>query len=432
MKTVCVLGLGYIGLPTASLFATHGLRVIGVDVDSRIVQVLNGGDIHIEECGLRDLFNAAVTAGNLLIKCAPEPADVFIIAVPTPIYPDRTADMRAVLGATESIVPYLRPGNLVVLESTSPAGTTVDLVRPILERSGLRAGPDFKLVYSPERVLPGKILKEMVENARVIGGIDRVSAEAGRDLYAAFVKGEIVLTDTTTAEMVKLMENTFRDVNIALANEFALMAEKRGVNVWEAINIANRHPRVNILWPGPGVGGHCIAVDPWFLVEAAPEQARLIRQARLVNDGMPEHVAEMVQRMVRDTASVAVLGLTFKADVDDTRESPALEITKRLIRAGLDVRAFDPHVRKLPGLKNHLVTSLYQAIQGADAVVILVDHKEFKSLTPDKLTLMRGRTVVDTRNCLNPVTWHDSSFEIARLGAPLLPKEEAVGDPFFG
>jgi len=424
MKTVCVLGLGYIGLPTASMFATHGLRVIGVDINSYIVQVLNGGSIHIEEVGLQALFREAIASGNLLVRCAPERADVFIVAVPTPIYPDKTADMRAVILATGSLVPYLRPGNLVVLESTSPPCTTVDLVRPILERSGLRAGRDFMLAYSPERVLPGQILKEMVENARVIGGIDRASAEAGRDLYAAFVTGEIILTDTTTAEMVKLMENTFRDVNIALANEFALIAEKLGVNVWAAMDIANRHPRVKILRPGPGVGGHCIAVDPWFLVEAAPEQARLIRQARLVNDGMPEHVVEMVQRMMTNEGIVAVLGLTFKAGVDDTRESPALEVTRRLIAAGLEVRAFDPHVRDLPALKSHLVTSMDEAIQGADAVVILVDHTEFKLLAPDRFTQMRGRVVIDTRNCLDALTWQSGGFDIARVGSPPLLHEE--------
>jgi UDP-N-acetyl-D-mannosaminuronic acid dehydrogenase len=424
MKTVCVLGLGYIGLPTASQFATHGLRVIGVDINSHIVQMLNGGDVHIEEVGLRALFRQAIASGNLLVKCTPEPADVFIIAVPTPIYPDKTADMRAVIGATDSIVPYLRAGNLVVLESTSPPGTTFDLVRPILERSGLKAGRDFMLVYSPERVLPGRILKEMVENARVIGGIDIASAEAGRELYAAFVKGEIILTDATTAEMVKLMENTFRDVNIALANEFALIAEKRGVNVWEAMDIANRHPRVKILRPGPGVGGHCIAVDPWFLVEAAPEQARLIRQARLVNDGMPEHVVEIVRRMVSNKGIVAVLGLTFKADVDDMRESPAVEVTERLIATGLEVRAFDPHVRDLPTLKSHLATSIDEAIRDADAVIILVDHTEFKLLAPDRFIQMRGRVVIDTRNCLDALSWQSSGFDIARIGSPLLLHNE--------
>jgi UDP-N-acetyl-D-mannosaminuronic acid dehydrogenase len=417
MKTVCVLGLGYIGLPTASLFATHGLRVIGVDIDSHIVQVLNGGDIHIEEVGFRTLFREAVTSGNLLIKRTPAPADIFIVTVPTPIFPDKTADMRAVIAATESLVPYLRPGNLVVLESTSPPRTTVDLVRPILERSGLRAGQDFMLVYSPERVLPGQILKEMVENARVIGGIDRASAEAGRDLYSLFVNGEIILTDATTAEMVKLMENTFRDVNIALANEFALIAEKQCVNVWEAIEIANRHPRVKILRPGPGVGGHCIAVDPWFLVGAAPEQALLIRQARLVNDAMPKHVAAMVQQIIGTDGIAALLGFTFKADVDDTRESPAVEVARDLIAAGLDVRAYDSHAYALPALEGHIVTSLDEAIQGADAVVILVDHAEFRLLDPNRFTKMRGRVVIDTRNCLDALHWKNSGFNFIRLGA---------------
>jgi UDP-N-acetyl-D-mannosaminuronic acid dehydrogenase len=295
-------------------------------------------------------------------------------------------------------------------------------VRPILERSGLKAGQDFMLAYSPERILPGQILKEMVENPRVIGGIDRTSAEAGRDLYSVFVKGEIILTNATTAEMIKLMENTFRDVNIALANEFALIAEKLGVNVWEAIDVANRHPRVKILRPGPGVGGHCIAVDPWFLVEAAPDQARLIREARLVNDGMPEHVVEMVQRMLKDKGIVGVLGLTFKADMDDTPESPAIEVAKRLIAAGLDVRAFDPHVCDLPALNGHLVMCMEEAIKGTEAVVILVDHTEFKRLAPEKFTPMRGRVVIDTRNCLDDGTWQGSGFDIARVGSPLLLK----------
>lgn len=424
MKTICVLGLGYIGLPTASLFATHGMRVIGVDIDSHVVQVLNGGEIHIQEAGLRSLFREAVSSGQLMIKCAPELADVFIIAVPTPIHPDKTADMRAVIGATESLMPYLRPGNLVILESTSPPGTVTDLVRPILECSGLKAGQDFHLVYSPERVLPGHILKEMVENARVIGGIDRASAEAGRALYSAFVKGKIILTDATTAEMVKLMENTFRDVNIALANEFALIAEKQGVNVWEAIDIANHHPRVNILRPGPGVGGHCIAVDPWFLAEVAPEQARLIRQARVVNDGMPEHVVEMVQRLVPNKGIVAVLGLTFKAGVDDIRESPAVEVTKHLIATGLEVRAFDPYVRELAALQDNLVTSLNKAIEGADAFLLLVDHVEFKQIEPDRLTQMRGRTVIDTRNCLDALKWQNGGFDVHKLGSPLLEQKE--------
>jgi UDP-N-acetyl-D-mannosaminuronic acid dehydrogenase len=400
------------------MFAVHGMRVIGVDINSHILEVLNQGNIHIEEVGLRSLVREALASGNLVVRSVPKAADVFVIAVPTPINLDKTADMRAVVSATESIVSHLRKGNLVVLESTSPPRTTIDLVKPILERSGLKAGKDFLLAYSPERVLPGQILKELVENARVIGGIDRASAEAGRDLYATFVKGEIVLTEATTAEMVKLMENTFRDVNIALANEFALIAEKLNVNVWEAIDIANRHPRVKILRPGPGVGGHCIAVDPWFLIEAAPDQARLIRQSRLVNDGMPGHVEEMAKRAMDgiERPIVACLGLTFKPDVDDTRESPAVEIVKKLVATGYTVRAFDPHVQELPTLNNHLTLSLDQAVSGADLLLLLVDHAEFKSLTPEALLLMRSRRVLDTRNCLDVALWRQKGFAMSRLG----------------
>ncbi|MGD8865088.1 MAG: nucleotide sugar dehydrogenase, partial [Anaerolineales bacterium] len=268
-NTLCVLGLGYIGLPTASTFATHGVRVYGVDVDERVVALLQSGEIHIHEPGLRTLVQAAFGSGNLSVSDSPQPADAFIIAVPTPITEDKEADLSYVRQAAESIVPHLQEGNLVVLESTSPPRTTIDLLLPILERSGLKAGEGFYLVYSPERVLPGKILHELIENARVIGGIDNRSAQAARDLYSLFVRGQIHLTDATTAEMVKLMENTYRDVNIALANEFSRLGEHFGVDIWRAIELANLHPRVQILRPGPGVGGHCISVDPWFLVEAA-------------------------------------------------------------------------------------------------------------------------------------------------------------------
>ncbi|HUV16068.1 MAG TPA: nucleotide sugar dehydrogenase, partial [Pelolinea sp.] len=283
-QTLCVLGLGYIGLPTASTFATHGLKVVGVDTKPEIVAGLNNGEVHLFEPGLRTLVQAALRSGNLVVKYEPEAADAFIIAVPTPFKEDKKADLDFVISAAESIVPHLRKGNLVILESTSPPRTTVDIVAPILEKSGLKAGTDFQLAYSPERVLPGQILRELIENARVIGGVDAASAEAGRELYSIFVRGEIILTDATTAEMVKLMENTYRDINIAAANEFARLADRFQVDIWEAIEIANRHPRVKILSPGPGVGGHCISVDPWFLVEAAPETAQLIRTAREVND----------------------------------------------------------------------------------------------------------------------------------------------------
>ncbi len=299
-EKICVIGLGYIGLPTASTFANHGLKVVGVDVNQAVVELLRNGGLHIHEPGLRTLVQAAIGSGNLVISDSPETADAFIIAVPTPFFADKRADMRFVEAAAELITPHLRHGNLVVLESTSPPRTTLDRLAPILEGSGLKAGLDFHLVYSPERVLPGQILRELIENARVVGGVDRSSAEAGRDLYSTFVRGEIVLTDATTAEMVKLMENTFRDVNIAVANEFSRLADRFGIDVWEAIEIANRHPRVEILRPGPGVGGHCISVDPWFLVEAAPELTPLIRTARQVNDDQPLFVVQIIERALKE------------------------------------------------------------------------------------------------------------------------------------
>ncbi len=294
MQKICVIGLGYIGLPTASTFATHGIRVLGVDVNQHVIETLNRGEIHIHEPGLHDVVTKAIQSGNFKAAAKLEEADAFIIAVPTPFKEDKLgeyngmtyklADMRAVISAAESIVPFLRKGNLVILESTSPPRTTVDLIAPILSHSGLEAGRDFHLAYSPERVLPGQIMRELVENARVIGGVTSESAQVGSDLYAIFVKGQILKTDATTAEMVKIMENTTRDVNIAIANEFSRLAEKFGVDVWEAIRLANLHPRINILNPGPGVGGHCISVDPWFFVEAAPELTSLIYHARSVND----------------------------------------------------------------------------------------------------------------------------------------------------
>ena len=327
-SSLCVLGLGYIGLPTASTFATNGLKVVGVDTNPEIVNGLNNGQIHVFENGLDELVHKALKTGNLTINSHPDPADAFIIAVPTPFKDGKKADLDYVISAAESIVPYLKKGNLVILESTSPPRTTVEIVAPILEKSGLKAGKDFSLAYSPERVLPGQILKELVENARIIGGIDQHSSEAGRDLYKIFVKGEILMTDATTAEMVKLMENTYRDINIAAANEFARLADRFHVDIWEAISLANRHPRVKVLNPGPGVGGHCISVDPWFFVEAAPDTAQLIRTAREVNDSQPAYIVDFIQRKIGNLTDkrITTLGLAYKADVDDLRESPAIEV----------------------------------------------------------------------------------------------------------
>jgi UDP-N-acetyl-D-mannosaminuronic acid dehydrogenase len=402
--------------------------------------------VHIQEPGLKTLVQAALKSGNLRVASKPEIADVFIIAVPTPLREgtgkqgskgaegnvalQKKANLDYVIAAAESIVPYLRPGNLVVLESTVPPRTTVEVLVPILERSGLgvsRCEENYSpqhpgttesllyVAYCPERVLPGRILEELVHNNRVIGGVDRTSAEMAKELYASFVEGEIFLTDATTAELVKLMENSYRDVNIALANEFALVAEQLGINVWEAIELANRHPRVNILKPGPGVGGHCIAVDPWFIVQVAPEVTSLIQTARRVNDSMPLHVVELVKRALAEhktgdrgqetvdktpssvsrpqSARIACLGLAYKARVDDIRESPAIKVVELLRAEGFQVRAYDPHVQM--GKVPEQVDSLEAALDGADVVVILTDHPEFRELE------LRGYVIVDTRNVLD-------------------------------
>jgi UDP-N-acetyl-D-mannosaminuronic acid dehydrogenase len=427
---VCMLGLGYIGLPTACTLAAQGVRVVGVDINPYVIQTLRNGELHIHEPGLRELVQKALGSGKLTVSQTPEPADAFIIAVPTPFYEDeqgdyqgmkyRKADMFAVTSASEAIVPWLSPGNLVIMESTSPPRTTVDLVRPILERSGLRAGVDFHLAYSPERAFPGQILRELIENARVIGGVTPASAEAGRDLYAIFVRGEIVLTDATTAEMVKLMENTYRDINIAIANEFSRLAEQFGVDVWQAISFANRHPRVKILNPGPGVGGHCISVDPWFFVEAAPELARLIHTARMVNDGQPHHTAALVAQALGGELQgrqIAALGLAFKADVDDLRESPAIEVAQLLAKAGARVRAYEPYKPEEQVAGIECMPSLEAALDDAEAIVLLVQHSEFAKLDPVKVSRMTAaRIVIDTRGQWNAARWQDAGFSVYRLG----------------
>jgi UDP-N-acetyl-D-mannosaminuronic acid dehydrogenase len=429
-KKICVIGLGYIGLPTASTFATHGMQVVGVDTNYSVISTLQNGGIHISEPGLRILVQDAINSGNLTVSGTPETADAFIIAVPTPFFEDdqgvyngkayRLADMRAVKSATESIVPHLRRGNLVVLESTSPPRTTIDLIRPILEKSGLKAGSDFYLAYSPERVLPGQIIRELTENARVIGGIDKPSSEAGRDLYAHFVKGEIFLTDATMAEMIKLMENTSRDINIAIANEFSRLAQRFGVDIWKAIKIANHHPRVKILNPGPGVGGHCISVDPWFFVEAAPDLTELISAAREVNDRQPHFVLNLVKNALENDLKgkhVAALGLAFKPEVDDLRESPAIDVVKLITQAGAYVRGYEPYKINavIPGIS--VFPSIDETIAGADLLLLLVNHREFNEIDPRKLCdLTPARLAVDTVDGWDYDSWTKAGFRLIKLG----------------
>jgi len=416
---LCVIGLGYIGLPTASTFASCGLQVLGVDINTEIIDTLMSGNIHIHEPGLLEATQSVVRTGNFRVAGKPEPADAFILAVPTPFYDGKKADLRAVKAAARAIVPVLRVGNLVILESTSPPRTTIDIVSPILEESGLKAGKDFYLAYSPERVLPGQILRELIENDRVIGGITPESAEAGRELYSCFVKGRIVLTDSTTAEMVKLMENTYRDVNIAVANEFSRLADRFGCDVWEAISLANLHPRVNILKPGPGVGGHCISVDPWFFVEAAADLTQLIYAARSVNDSQPDYVINLVRESLGELTGrkIAVLGLAYKPDVDDLRESPAMEIAQNLSKEGMDVVACEPYKPNalIAGLR--VTGELSEAVSGAEAVLLLVAHQQFHSLSPREMSeITFTKVMIDTTGVWLPEEWEKEGFRLIRLG----------------
>lgn len=396
------MGLGYIGLPTAAMFATHGHQIIGVDVKEEVVNELNQGKIVIKEPYLDILVQAAVTSGNLKAKTSPEEADVFIIAVPTPITEDKKADMSYVLAATEAIVPFLKEGNVVILESTSPTGTVMELMLPILARTGLKIGDQLFVAHSPERVIPGKILIELVENNRIVGGINSKSAEIVKELYKTFVRGEIYLTDATTAEMCKMMENTFRDVNIALANELAVICEKAKINVWEVISLCNKHPRVNIHQPGPGVGGHCIAVDPWFIVEKFTGEANLIAQARNINDSMPGFVFKRIEDILHDVKGkkrVTILGITYKPDVDDMRESPIIHLIGLMKDKGeYDIRIYDPYVKEFDNLSGDLT----EASTGSDLILLAVNHKEFSSINLESIyKIMRNKNIFDARNMFN-------------------------------
>ena len=353
-----------------------------------------------------------VGSGRLVASGGIQPADVFIISVPTPISADKKADMTYVETATREIVPYLREGNLVVLESTSPVGTVDELMAPILAESGLAIGSQLFLGHSPERVIPGQILYELVHNSRIAGGINRESARRIAELYKCFVEGEIYLTDSRTAELAKLTENTFRDVNIALANELAKICENLGINVWELIELCNKHPRVNIHQPGPGVGGHCIAVDPWFIVEKQPETARLIHQARLINDSMPAHVLQRIGELLKgvDNPKVAVLGVTYKPDVDDIRESPVLKLVRMLEEQGDRVAIHDPFAK---GYDEDLLS----AARDADLLLLAVHHKQYKDLPAAELAqVMRRPVLLDTRNFADVTALAKAGFSCYLLG----------------
>ena len=407
-KRISVLGLGYVGLPVAGALASRGFEVIGVDVAQRIVDVINTGKIHIVEPDLDMVVQAAVSAGRLRATLKPEPSDAFIIAVPTPFTGDHKPDISYVKAAAQMIAPLLRKGNLVILESTSPVGTTEqicswfaelrpDLVMPEAERENA----DIHIAHCPERVLPGSVLRELVDNDRIIGGISPLCATHAVALYRSFVRGEMHLTNARTAELAKLVENAYRDVNIAFANELSIVCDQLSVNVWDLIELANKHPRVNILSPGPGVGGHCIAVDPWFIIAASPESTPVIRAARGVNDGKPELVFAKVKAAAERLRSpvIACLGLSYKADIDDLRESPALHIVERLAQEHVgELLIVEPNVKKLPAslsqASNIKLVELREALATADIVLLLVDHRQFKRIDRD---LLKPKITIDTR-----------------------------------
>jgi UDP-N-acetyl-D-mannosaminuronic acid dehydrogenase len=415
-QKMCIVGLGYIGLPAAAMFASNGHKVIGVDINNEVIDALEKGEVIIEEPYLKNMVKQEVASGNLIASREPQEADAFIIAVPTPLTKDKKADMSLVKKATENIVPYLKKGNIVILESTSPAGTVKNLIIPILKKSSLKIGEDLYVGYCPERVLPGQILFELVNNNRIIGGVNRKSAEKIKYLYQTFVKGEICLTDTTTAEICKIVENTYRDVNIAFANELSKISENIGVDVWEVIKLCNKHPRVNIHQPGPGVGGHCLAVDPWFIVEKNPDLARIIKLARETNDSMPQFVFNKIENILKNikgVKKVTILGITYKANIDDTRESPIISLIEILEKHNYKISVVDPYVKEF----RYKVEIVSEAAKDSDLLVLAVNHNDFEELDFDTLAKkMRNKIILDTRNYFDKNKIENKGFKYYLLG----------------
>jgi UDP-N-acetyl-D-mannosaminuronic acid dehydrogenase len=410
-KKVSVIGLGYIGLPTAAVIASRGIEVVGVDINQHAVDTINAGDIHIVEPDLDIVVRSVVTVGKLRATTKAEPAQAFMVAVPTPFKgDDHSPDLSYIEAAAKTIAPVLEKGNLVILESTSPVGATEKLAGWLKEYRPDLSFPqdkgdsaDIKVAHCPERVLPGYVLQELVTNDRVIGGMSKACSDRAVELYKTFVKGDCIITGARTAEMAKLTENSFRDVNIAFANELSVICDKLKINVWELVKLANRHPRVNILNPGPGVGGHCIAVDPWFIVNSCPDEAKLIAQARLTNDAKPQYVIDQITKAADEFKRpvIACLGLAFKADIDDLRESPALRIVEQL--ADMDVGkiiAVEPNIETLPKKladKGVEFASLENALEQANVIVVLVDHQEFKAADRGQFA---AKVVIDTRGII--------------------------------
>lgn len=412
MAKICVIGLGYIGLPTALLLSKNH-EVSGCDINPEIVSKINRKEVPFLEPGMDEIIRDA----NIVAATHPVEADVFIICVPTPFDKEvRMADLRYVKNALESTIPYLHQGNLVVIESTITPGSSEKIAIPILERSNLIVGKELHLAHCPERAIPGRTFFEMVHNDRIIGGIDKKSTDLTADIYKSFVKGTIYKTDIRTAEFVKLIENTYRDVNIALANELAMLSEDIGINIWEAIELANKHPRVNIHSPGPGVGGHCIAVDPWFLTESSCN-AKLITMARDINDGMPSFIVSKAKRIFQDAGIknpvVTIFGVAYKGNIDDTRETPAMKLIKLCEKEGWNVKIFDPRVKKF----EYPLLPLDEAVQNTNLIIIEVDHDDFKTLDVKRIGgFVHNKIILDTKNILKKDDFLKEGFQIHILG----------------
>ena len=395
---VCIIGQGYIGLPTAALFTRNHCEVVGVDINEEIVNNLNQGIVHIEEPGISEIIKNAVKNNVYCASLTPQKADAFIITVPTPyIIENYSCDLSYVINACKSILPYLEEGNTVIIESTIAPMSTDETIKPIFEKAGFTIGKDLYLAHCPERVLPGKILKELVHNDRIIGGITPECSKKASEVYGQFVEGNIMLTEAKTAELSKCMENTFRDVNIALANELAKICAEIGVNALDVIKMANKHPRVNLHSPGPGVGGHCLAIDPYFIYAKAPETAKIIKLARDTNNSMPDFVCENVKKII-SKGKIAIFGVSYKGNTGDDRESPAYEIIAKLKQDGFDISIHDPHI------KNENYVSFDEATKDADLILILCDHDEFKYLNYNLIAKnMKKAIIFDTKNIINEV-----------------------------
>ena len=416
-RSICVIGLGYVGLPTAALLARAGHEVLGVDIDREVVSSLNEGKTALNEDGLLAVVEEAFASGRLRASGQAEPADIFIICVPTPVTPNGTADLAAVRAATMSIASVVQDGNLVILESTSPAGTTRDVVGRILRESGAPLLSNLQLCYCPERVLPGDTVGELERNSRIIGGTTPAAADRAARMYRSFCTGEMCITEDRVAELCKLMENTYRDINIAIANVFARIGEEAGVDIHEAIRLANLHPRVDILTPGPGVGGHCIPVDPWFIIEGFPASTGLLREARQVNDGQAVRLLDRLTAAAKLVAgdTIAILGVAYKGNIDDPRESPTLRLIDECKSRGIRVRLHDPHVQLKSVGGAVLMPTIQEATADVDAIMIMTDHSEYATIDPLELSV-RGPWIADGRGIIDQHRFEAAGFRLLTLG----------------